>query len=80
MHFFLYILSIGTENSPVDLYCFDAPTPNLNAFRLLRAMQLFKPILLEGSPGVGKTALVTSLARMSGHVVIRINLSEQTVS
>lgn len=52
----------------------------MNAFRILRAMQLGKPLLLEGAPGVGKTSLVTALARASGHSVTRINLSEHTVS
>ena len=32
-----------------------APTTALNLRRVLRAMQISKPILLEGSPGVGKT-------------------------
>ena len=36
-----------------------APSTRRNAARLLRAMQLPKPILLEGSPGVGKTSLVS---------------------
>lgn len=34
-------------------------------------------VLLEGSPGVGKTSLVAALGRFSGHTVVRINLSEQ---
>lgn len=34
-------------------------------------------VLLEGSPGVGKTSLVAALGRYSGHTVVRINLSEQ---
>ncbi|PKI73659.1 hypothetical protein CRG98_005900 [Punica granatum] len=55
-----------------------APTTRRNALRVLRAMQLRKPVLLEGSPGVGKTSLVVALGRFSGHEVIRINLSEQT--
>jgi len=54
------------------------PTPRANAFRVLRAMQLRKPVLLEGSPGVGKTSLVQALGAACGHAVVRINLSEQT--
>lgn len=48
--------------------------------RVLRAVQLEQPVLLEGSPGVGKTSLVAALAKVSGHNLVRINLSEQTVS
>ncbi|KAG7014001.1 Midasin [Cucurbita argyrosperma subsp. argyrosperma] len=59
-------------------YEFLAPTTYKNALRVLRAMQLSKPVLLEGSPGVGKTSLIVSLGQISGHRVVRINLSEQT--
>lgn len=55
-----------------------APTTTLNAMRILRAMQLHKPILLEGSPGVGKTSIVSALAQLTGNPLVRINLSEQT--
>lgn len=34
-------------------------------------------VLLEGSPGVGKTSLIMALGKYSGHKVVRINLSEQ---
>ena len=37
-------------------------------------------MLLEGSPGVGKTSLVAALAKASGNHLVRINLSEQTVT
>ncbi|KAJ1420361.1 P-loop containing nucleoside triphosphate hydrolase [Sesbania bispinosa] len=61
-----------------DGFEFKAPTTHRNALRVLRAMQLPKPVLLEGSPGVGKTSLITALGKSSGHRVVRINLSEQT--
>lgn len=61
-------------------FTFTAPTTGSNTLRLLRGLQLNKAILLEGNPGVGKTSLVTALAKSSGHRVVRINLSDQTVS
>ncbi|KAJ4363471.1 AAA ATPase midasin [Neocucurbitaria cava] len=59
-------------------FSLEAPTTRSNAMRILRALQLPKPILLEGNPGVGKTTLVTALARAIGKPLTRLNLSEQT--
>ena len=59
-------------------YHFAAPTTCSNLKRVLRALQLRKPILLEGSPGVGKTSLIMAIAQVIGQPIVRVNLSEQT--
>jgi midasin len=59
-------------------FSLEAPTTRSNAMRVVRALQLAKPILLEGNPGVGKTTLVTAIARAVGKPLTRLNLSEQT--
>jgi midasin len=71
------------ETGPLDIssllqFSLGAPTTARNLKRVLRAMQLKKAILLEGSPGVGKTSLISALAAAAGHALVRINLSEQT--
>jgi midasin len=68
----------GPEQPSPHTYDIQAPTTRDNAMRLVRASQLSKPILLEGSPGVGKTSLVTTLANICGYHLCRINLSDQT--
>lgn len=79
------VLSIGDFSTPRDptgsadpTFAFHAPTTRLNAMRVVRALQMQKPILLEGSPGVGKTTLVAALSQACGRPLTRINLSDQT--
>ncbi|KAK1575506.1 hypothetical protein Q3G72_006073 [Acer saccharum] len=73
-----FYIEKGYENTEAGGFEFLAPTTRRNALRVLRAMQLSRPVLLEGSPGVGKTSLIVALGKYSGHKVVRINLSEQT--
>ncbi|KAF2634774.1 midasin [Massarina eburnea CBS 473.64] len=68
-----------TQTTETDLnFSLEAPTTRSNAMRIVRALQLSKPILLEGNPGVGKTTLITALAKAVGKPLTRLNLSEQT--
>ncbi|KAG5519126.1 hypothetical protein PMAC_002214 [Pneumocystis sp. 'macacae'] len=68
----------GPYISDSSSYSLCASITSFNAMRILRAMQVSKPILLEGSPGVGKTSLISTIASIAGFQLIRINLSEQT--
>lgn len=76
-----YIKKQSNISSDVNLnqgYIFEAPTTKCNAMRVIRALQIQKPILIEGSPGVGKTTLIAALAFACHQPLIRINLSEQS--
>lgn len=75
-----FYIKRGSNQTSIDkTFTFNAPSIANNTMRLLRAMQLNKAILLEGSPGVGKTSLVQAVAKASGNNLLRINLSDQTV-
>ncbi|KAL9108063.1 MAG: hypothetical protein Q9227_007169 [Pyrenula ochraceoflavens] len=87
-----FSLNIASDNISLGLFSFprsplaksetglvfETPTTSRNMMRLLRGLRLPKPILMEGSPGVGKTAIVTALAELVGKSLTRINLSDQT--
>jgi midasin len=73
-----FFIPVGSSAPRPVSFTMHASTTKKNCMRVLRAMQLSKPVLLEGSPGVGKTSLVSSLAAVARHELVRINLSEQT--
>lgn len=71
-------LSKSSIAEPDLKYSLQAPTVMANSMKIMRALQLRKPVLLEGAPGVGKTTLVAALAHSLGVPLTRINLSDQT--
>ncbi|XXQ38124.1 Midasin [Plasmodiophora brassicae] len=73
-----FFVDVGPDPAAPTRYDFEATSARRNVTRVLRALQLRKAVLLEGSPGVGKTSLVVALGQRSGHRVTRLNLSEQT--
>lgn len=67
------------NSSGSNVFNLQAKTPANNAMRVLRAMQVSnRAIMLEGSPGAGKTSLIVALANACRHPLTRINLSDQT--
>ncbi|MCO5589879.1 hypothetical protein L7F22_043848 [Adiantum nelumboides] len=67
------------SSSESNSFNLQAKTPANNAMRVLRAMQVSnRAIMLEGSPGAGKTSLIVALANVCRHPLTRINLSDQT--
>ncbi|KAI9030531.1 P-loop containing nucleoside triphosphate hydrolase protein [Hyaloraphidium curvatum] len=73
-----FFIERGPEPRDALGFQLDVPTTANNLRRVLRGLQLHRPVLMEGSPGVGKTSLILQLARLAGREVVRINLSEQT--
>jgi len=49
-----------------------------NLLKVVRALSTKKPILIEGSPGVGKTTIIQNIAKKINKKIYRINLSEHT--
>ncbi|KAI6241255.1 Midasin [Aphelenchoides fujianensis] len=79
----LFIGDFHIPNGPFEKkwptgFYFDAPSSLSNAMRVARGLASEKPIMLEGSPGAGKSSLVKALATLSGYELIRVNLSEET--
>jgi midasin len=68
----------GDGSTVQPSFNFGAPTTLSNAMRVIRACQLNKPILLEGSPELGRQALSPLLRRLLAKPLSRINLSDQT--
>ena len=78
VRFGIFSIPRGLQSPSPQSFSLEAPTTRDNVMRVVRACQLPKPIMLEGSPGVGKTSLIAALANICGHQLCRINLSDQT--
>ncbi|KAI0715617.1 P-loop containing nucleoside triphosphate hydrolase protein [Cerioporus squamosus] len=74
----IFSIPRGPRESLPQSFSLEAPTTRDNVMRVVRACQLLKPIMLEGSPGVGRTSLVAALANLCGYHLCRLNLSHQT--
>ena len=59
-------------------FIFDTETLKHNILKIIRGMFIKKPILIEGSPGIGKTTIVQNLAKKLNKKIHRVNLSEHT--
>ncbi|KAF7458941.1 Midasin, partial [Cryptosporidium felis] len=68
----------GGDFSTSSKFTFDSDTTLRNISSIIRSMSIMKPILLEGAPGIGKTAIILTLSRLVGVRLHRINMSEQT--
>ncbi|KAG1855289.1 hypothetical protein F4604DRAFT_1515530, partial [Suillus subluteus] len=68
----------GPLKSVLHNFNLHAPTARENATRAVKAFQVLKVVLLEGSPGVGKPGLIVILVMLSGYQLCRIKLSDQT--
>lgn len=73
-----FCLDYSNLKASQQSFVFDAPSTYQNALKIASGMSLNRAILLEGSPGLGKTALVQAIADITGHQLVRINLSDQT--
>ena len=72
-------LEYGTAIPPVGSFSFGVRGTYLNAMCVMRALQIEdKAILLEGSPGVGKSVLIEAMSTVLGYEFLRINLSDET--
>lgn len=74
-----FLIPYGLNYKASSLFAFDAPTSSKNLLSVARGMSFNKPIMLEGSPGAGKSSLVVELASVTGNELVRLNLSEQSV-
>lgn len=70
--YYIDVLKSENEATKKSDFLYNPKTTSMNIRRVLRALQVRKPILLEGSPGVGKTTLIQSMAQNTGRKLVCI--------
>ena len=70
--YYIDVLKSENEATKKSDFLYNPKTTSMNIRRVLRALQVHKPILLEGSPGVGKTTLIQSMAQNTGRKLVCI--------
>jgi midasin (ATPase involved in ribosome maturation) len=72
--------SLDVTSSPLEKgFSFGSRATASNCARIARAMAMeWRPILLEGPPGAGKSSIVEAIASVATALFTRINLSEHT--
>ena len=68
----------GKDFDLTKQYSLNSKSTIENVQRIMRCLLMDNPIMLEGSPEVGKTSIIETLGKLTRNKVIRINLSEQT--
>ena len=70
---------LNTKNkNDLNNFTFETSNMLLNLNKIFRGISTKKPVLIEGSPGIGKTTIIQNICTKINKKFTRINLSEHT--